>query len=301
MEASNLRAAVDAAAGALRFLLTTPLGLGLSAAGLVAYAALRLWAALRARALACKAARERLGAAEGCFIALKELYALGLGLVAALPGLAALLLSSLALVTLSDGLAKFDEARANAERIRELSAVLRNLEGRRRVMDVRALSSSDGKLTLELSYYDPAQPGRPAAAETVVIAGSDVYFDAIVCNFEYAEIAQGRRVNIAIPYRIFSELVPQAEGLALGARGPDGVPYAFGRADEEIYGIAPEAYRARLTELVALMDDEAAGRRAGVVRSVYGSAPHRLIKAGDRFTIWVEQSGGLTIKESFSF
>jgi hypothetical protein len=37
------------------------------------------------------------------------------------------------------------------------------------------------------------------------------------------------------------------------------------------------------------------------VRSLYGDAVHRAARKGDSFTVWVEQSGGLSVKDSTSF
>jgi hypothetical protein len=39
----------------------------------------------------------------------------------------------------------------------------------------------------------------------------------------------------------------------------------------------------------------------GIVRSLYGDAVHRVAKKGDVFTVWVEQSGGLTVKDPAAF
>jgi hypothetical protein len=46
--------------------------------------------------------------------------------------------------------------------------------------------------------------------------------------------------------------------------------------------------------------DEAA-RGAGIVRSLYGDAVHRGVKKGDSFIVWVEQTGGLSVKDPTSF
>ncbi len=301
MDTESIRTFLDGFADMVRFLAGSPTGRWLVAAGLALFLVLRVGAALRVRALACRSAGERLGFFEAAILSVKEFYSFFLALVAALPALAAAVLTSLALVAVSDSLKSMDRIRLNAERIRELSAVVRNLEGRRRVMDVRVLSVEDGASTLAFEYYDPTVESGPVASQELSIRGTDIYIDSIVCNFDYAEIAQGRRVNIAVPYRLFSDLVPQAEGLPLGTRNAEGIPYAFGRSDEGIYGIAPDAYRARVAELVAIMDDEGRARGEGIVRSLYGSAVHRRVRTGDRYSVWVEQSGGLSIKDTSSF
>jgi len=299
--ATSAREFLYAIADAITWLATTPVGLALLLAGLSALFLLRVWNVARERSLACAAAGKRFSGGEAAGLAFKELYSSVLAVAAAIPAIIAAVAIAVSLVAVADSLRGLDEMRANAERIRELSSVLRNLERRQRVMDVRVEAVEGGISRLVLSFFDPARPSGAAASQTVTLRGTDIYFDAIVCNFDYAEIAEGRRVNLAVPYRVFSDQVPQAAGVALGLRDVGGIPYQFGRPDDEIYGIAPEAFRARLAELVKAMDDDAAARGQGIVRSVYGSAVHRKVAAGDRFSVWVEQSGGLTVKDASSF
>jgi hypothetical protein len=80
-----------------------------------------------------------------------------------------------------------------------------------------------------------------------------------------------------------------------------GVPLMYRRSGEELYGIGSEAYDARLAELMAALRTDEAARGAGIVRSLYGDAVHRGVKKGDSFIVWVEQSGGITIKDGASF
>ncbi|MBP7264397.1 MAG: hypothetical protein KBB32_09485 [Spirochaetia bacterium] len=284
-----------------RALFASPWGLALVGAVVVVVLLARVWNAARDRALACAAAGKRLGAGEAALVAVKELGSAIVGAGAAIPAILAAVAAGAALVAVADSLRSLEEMKANAERVRELSAVVRHLEGRYKVMDVRVDSVSGGTTTLSLSYY--ASDGRdgPAASETLSIAGTDIYLDAVVCNFAYTEIAGGREVNLAVPYRIFSDRVPESQGLPLAVSGPDGVPYMYERAENDIYGLAPGVYRERLAELVSVMGDDAASRREGLVRSVYGNAVHRRVASGDRFSVWVEASGGLSIKDSLRF
>ncbi len=301
MDTEGLKTFLYGFSSVLRFLLGSPLGIALLIGGAALLFALRVWGALRSRALACGAAGTALGWGEGFLILFKEFYSSIVALGAALPAIAAALLASLALVAVSDSLKSMDELRANAARIRELSVVLKNLERRQKVMDLRVLSVKDGVSTIFIEYYDPADESKPAASEELSLPGGDIYLDAIVFNFDYSEIAGGRRVNLALPYRVFSDQLPQAQGLPLRSRDAEGLPYAYGRDEGELYGIAPAAYRERLVELMALLDDERGAREAGIVRSVYGSAVHRRARAGERFTVWIEQSGGITVKDAVEF
>jgi hypothetical protein len=222
-------------------------------------------------------------------------------LLSLLPTLALLAVATLSLVAVGETVSRMEEAAAAAARIRELRAVVRNLERSVKVAEVRVLSRAQGVTKLSFSYFEPASPTKPVATKEIEIAGSDIYFDAVVLNFDYSEIEEGRRTNLAIPYRVFSDEVPQAEAIPLGAFDAEGIPYAFHRADEDVYGLAPEVYRARLAELMEIAKTDAASRKEGIVRSLYGSALHKRVQVGDVLELRIEQTGGMTVKERFPF
>jgi hypothetical protein len=285
----------------LSFALATP-GVWITALAVTAaWLAVRLVRAARTAILAERAAGGKGGGAAAFFAVVDALGAWLLGLAAAAPAALAALAASLALVAVGGTLDRLDEAAANAKRLSELRAVVRNLERSLKVADIDVAAIDHGLTRLDIALYDPSLPGSPVDRRTVALPGTDIYVDSVVLNFDYSEIAAGERVNLAIPYRIFSELVAQRDGISLGTFDPLGIPYIFKRADDDIYGIAPVAYRARLAELMALVRDEASARSSGVVRSLYGSALHRPVKAGDKLEIRVEQSGGLILAERFPF
>jgi hypothetical protein len=74
-----------------------------------------------------------------------------------------------------------------------------------------------------------------------------------------------------------------------------GTPYMFNRADDDIYGLAPDLYRKRLAEFMELVRDESQAKEAGIIRSVYGSAVHKRVNVGDHFEIRSEQTGGIVL------
>jgi hypothetical protein len=75
----------------------------------------------------------------------------------------------------------------------------------------------------------------------------------------------------------------------------------YRRSADELYGIGLDAYEARLAELMAAFRTDEAARSSGIVRSLYGDAVHRGVKKGDSFSVWVEQSGGLSVKDATAF
>ncbi len=283
------------------FLFTTRVGLlSLAAISFLAIG-LRVATAVRTAALAERAASARLTPAGAFLAAFDAASSLAGRLVALLPTLALLAVAALSIAAVGRTVERLEEAAAAAQRIRELRAVVRNLERSVKVAEVKVLSRSLGKTRLSLAYFDPAAPGSRIGERELEIAGSDIYFDAVVLNFRYSEIEEGRETNLAIPYRVFSDEVPQAEGIPLGAFDAEGVPYAFHRADEDVYGLAPAVYRERLAELMEIAKTDAASRKEGIVRSLYGAAVHKRVQAGDALEIRIEASGGMTVKERFPF
>jgi hypothetical protein len=292
-----LYAIADAAA----FLFTTPKGLLILAAVLLLAAGARLWTVLSDRALAHKAAGEDFGPAAATGTALRELAGMGVKAAGALPAIAGIAAALVLLVGVSDASRKMDDYIAGRKRVAELTATVRNIERRYKAVDVRIDDVKDGRIQATLSFFDYKDPKAPAKTQAVDIAGKELFIDAIVCNFDYSEISAGERVNLAIPFKVFSDEVPEAQGLALSILDDSGVPLMYRRAPEEIYGISPDAYSARLSELMDSMRTDEAARGAGIVRSLYGDAVHRAAKKGESFVVWVEQSGGLSIKDSSSF
>jgi hypothetical protein len=287
----------DAAA----FLFTTPKGLIILAALLFLAAGARLWTVLSDRALAHRAAGEAFGPAAATGTALRELAGMGVKAAGALPTIAGIAAALVLLVGVSDASRKMDDYIAGRKRVAELSATVRNLERRYKAMEVRIDDVKDGRIVATLSFFDYQDPKAPAKTQSVNIAGKELFIDALVCNFDYSEISAGAAVNLAIPFKVFSDEVPEVQGLALSILDDSGVPLMYRRSPEEIYGISPEAYAARLSELMDSMRTDEAARGAGIVRSLYGDAVHRAAKKGESFVVWVEQSGGLSIKDSTSF
>ncbi|HOX47570.1 MAG TPA: hypothetical protein PLG14_00180 [Spirochaetales bacterium] len=288
-------------ADASAFLFTTVPGLLLLGGLVLAAAVASVAKALSERRLLAAAAGRNLRAGEAAGIALSRLAAFAAELFTRLPLLAGLAVVLVLASAAAGSLKGLDEYVANRERIAELQAAVRNLDRRQRVADVAILESGDGRFTAEFSFYEGGRARPREASQRVELTGRELYVDAVVCNFAYSEITEGRAVNLALPYRAFSEAVPAAEGEALDLLDSGGVPLMYRLPPEEIYGLEPDRYAERLGEIAALLRDEKAARGAGVVRSLYGAALHRPVRRGDRFTIWAEQTGGLTIKDASAF
>jgi hypothetical protein len=286
---------------AASFFLTRPLGLGILCAALFIAVGARLWTALSDRRLAAKAAGEEFGRGAAAGTALRELAGMGLKAAGALPALAALGAALVLLVGVADATRAVDGYLADRRRVAELGATVRNLERRYKAIEVRIDEAKEGRIKASLAFFGSKDPSFPVKTQAIDIAGRELFIDAIVCNFDYSEISAGRAINLAIPFKVFSDEIPESEGIALALLDEKGSPLMYRRSPDELYGIGSEAYDARLAELMASLRSDEAARGAGIVRSLYGDAIHRGVKKGDLFIVWVEASGGLSIKDAYAF
>jgi hypothetical protein len=292
-----LYAASDAAVS----LFATKLGLAILGAVLFLAAFARLWTVLSDRRLAAKAAGEGFGPAQASGAALRELAVMGVKAAGTLPTIAGVAIALVLLVGVSDATRSMDEYVAGQKRVAELTATVRNLERRYKAIEVRVDEAKEGRIKATLSFFDYKNPKAAPRTQAIDIAGKELFIDALVCNFDYSEITGGKAVNLALPFKAFSDEVPEAEGVSLAILDDAGLPLIYRRAPEDIYGLAPLSYEARVAELMTAMRSDDSARKAGIVRSLYGDAVHRGVKKGDHFVVWIEQSGGLTIKDASSF
>lgn len=221
-------------------------------------------------------------------------------LAAALPTLLGVLVLLGLMVTASAGIEELTSFVGNQKEIARLQGALKHLETRYKVADVEVTDQRYGKTTLMISYYDAQGVIKPGANQMVTLPGRDIYVDSLVINFDFTEIEEGKVRNIALPYRVFSDEISAREGVYLDLQGKGDLPYLLDRNEDTIYGVTPEEYKESLQRVFALLTEPDEARQAGI-RSTYGNALHRIVSSGDRFTLWIEQSGGLVIKEAQDF
>jgi hypothetical protein len=283
------------------FLFTTTFGLAIVGSALVTALSLRVYNAVKTRSLLATGAGGSMKAGEGLAIVLEEGTKIGAWVLTNLPALIAVLVVFTAVVGVGESLQQVDAVIANQRRIAELDTTIRNLERRYKVAEAKVLSQVDGVTTLEFTWFASGNPDKPISKQKISLPGKDIYFDAIVCNFAFSEIENGGARNLALPYRVFSEELAQKDGIPLEIMDARGIPYPYNREEGQLFGIEKLTFDERLAELLAIMSDDEESRKAGIVRSVYGSAVHKVVSTGDRISIWIEQSGGLTIKDAAGF
>jgi len=288
------------------FFFTTKLGIVSLIIFLFLYTALAFYDELIPRKLAYKSIGSY-GVNQVPF--LEKLYIFGkvvsntfFKIISNVPNLLFVALFLILIVGFSSGISTIDDFVKNQERIKELKSVVKQLDKKYKVAEIKVTgyNLTTNKTDLEIKFYDYAKQGFANKKQNISIKGNDIYFDAIVLNFEYSEISTGSTKNIVLPYRIFSEKVPQGEGIELNLKDENGIPLIFKRDEKEIYGMEAEKFTKHTKELMSYITDDKKAKLAGI-RSVYGNAVHKRLRKGEKITIWVEQTGGLVIKKATIF
>jgi Na+-transporting methylmalonyl-CoA/oxaloacetate decarboxylase gamma subunit len=287
------------------YLFTTSTGFILLLLILILTIIFSVYNALKERKLAYMAAKSyssRIPLLEKLYITGNVVSKIAIKVISNVPVFLMVFLFLFMLVGFSRGISGLNEYVANQEKIKELKSIVKQLDKRYKVAEIEVINYSHitDESQLEIRFFDYAKQGFVNDNQEITIKGDDIYFDAVVLNFDYSEIAEGNKINLALPYRIFSEEVPQEEGIRLSLTDENGVPLLYKRTEDEVYGMSHEKYDERVKEIMQYITDKDKAREAGI-RSIYGNAVHKKVKKGETIAVWVEQSGGLVIKNVKDF
>lgn len=285
------------------FLFTKPLGQWLLIAGFLAYITLPAFDAVRMRSLAHKAASNfgsgRLNFTERIYVFFS---AVGRNLAKIVSNAPVLIISLLVLflvVGISKGITTMDKFVQNRKKIKEMQTVLKQLDTNYKVAEMEVLERDyrADSTTIQIRFYDSSLHEFIEDEQKLELAGGIIYFDAMILNFEYSEIAENSKRNLVLPYRIFTNSIPQADAVPLKFKDEEGVPYIYKRNNKEVYGMEVERYNNYIDEFVKFLTDKDYARKAGVRNYSGGNAVHtyRPVRKGQTYVIKVEQTGGLVI------
>ncbi len=297
---------LDPVADFILFLFTTGTGYFILLIFLILYLIFTVMNALRVRHLAHEAISRNLTTPfiEKIYLTLSELVKAFMGIISKLPVLLAVFLILFGVVGLSTAFNTIDDFIENQKRIKELKIVVKNLDKSYIVakLEIIDVNYAENITSLNVYYYDYALDDYLPDYQSVSLKGRDIYFLNYVMNFDYSEIESGKKINLVLPYKIFSEEVSKDDGIKLQTTDSSGIPYVFHRDNDEIYGIDSSGYYSRLEEIAELMTNPEKARMEGV-RSFYAAAPHFInrIKKGQKIVVWVEQTGGLVLKRERLF
>jgi hypothetical protein len=284
------------------FLFTTKLGLGILVLFLVLVVYFVLYNKLQDRKLAYQAVDDgsKIPIRDFIIIILEELSKLFSKILSNLTVLVVVLFLMLAIVGLSATLSTVDNFISNQQQIKELKLVVKNLNQRYKVAKVEVIDYDwrTDSTFMKVSFFDYAQNGYLPDEQEIALPGHEIYFLTYVMNFDYTMIESGQERNIALPYLIFSEKQKQEDGIKLNVKDSTGMPFVFTRQSDDLYGLTMETYNERMLEILSYMNDEDKAREAGI-RSFYATAPSfvKALSKGQTFIIWIEQTGGLVIKQ----
>lgn len=287
----------------ITFLFTTTAGYIVLLSGIVLYLVATLLNALWLRRLQLKAASfSRPLLVERLYIFFQVLGNTLLNLIYKIPLILVVVVSLFALLGVSRGLRSIETFFANQEKIRELKAVVQQLDKRYKVADFEITDMVFDPVTqntttkLRVEYIDYAQTSVKTQPQLISIEGNEIWFDAISINFKYSEIVESGVKNLYLPHRIFSNKVPQEKGIELKYADDNGIPYIYHRASEDIYSLHPDTFPVRVKEIMTCLHDEEAARARGV-RSVTGNTVFVKVFKGYKGSIWIEQTGGITLRQ----
>ena len=192
----------------------------------------------------------------------------------------------------------------NQQRIQELHMTVKNLsksEGLARITligEERTGNTVYPLKTYRIEILDTKGDVIPSQTQEITLRGNEIYIDAININFQYSEISQGEKFNIAYPYRVYSETTAPDKGTPLSCMYEDGktYPVIYSLATSEIYGMKENTYFLRLAEIFDIIKDENLSREMGI-RSVVGVANHFTMKKNEIRDIFIEGTGGISVKK----
>ncbi len=291
------------------FLFSQPTGRRILVLIFGAYLFIPAYDAVRVRTLAAKAA-SNFGSGRIGFI--EKLYVFGSAItknftkiITNAPVILISLLVLMLVVGISKSIESINQFSENQTRIKELTTVVKQLDQRYKVAEVNILDRNPKTDTtkLELRFFDNSLNQYLEVKQQITLKGGIIYFDAMILNFEYSEITDNAKRNLVLPYRIFTNAIAPAKGIELKLKDEKGIPYIYKRNNKEVYGMDIEQYNKYLEEFVTYMTDDEAARKAGIRNTNGGNAVHTFsqVKTGQKYTIWVEQTGGLVIKDGDEF
>ena len=288
------------------FLFTTKIGLIIILSILLLYLIFTIGNTIRVRKLLHRGGSGRVVVPFGelLYIVGSEISKLFAKIISNIPVLLGIILFFTAIVGMSASFKTFDNFMKNQQRIKELKIVVRHLDKRYKVakLEILNIDEINNETTLRVHFFDYEKDDYISETQEISIEGQQIYFMAYVLNFDYSEIETGTKKNIVIPNKIFSELVPSDKGYTLNIKDSIGVPYIFHRAEKDVFGLTIETYNERIKEISSFIEDKDKAREAGI-RSFWGNFVHydKKLRKGMKIIIWVEQTGGLVIKEKKEF
>ena len=188
----------------------------------------------------------------------------------------------------------------NYRKISELNITIKNLSSSESFARITLLNEINrgGRAPIKTYKVDVLDnDGDVISTQSFQLEGSEIVVDNININFDYSRISNGERINIAYPYRVYSEFLPPSKAKPLTCMyNENEVPIIYMLEEDEIYGLEKDVYYKRLQEIFDVIKDENRSREMGI-KSTIGNALHFTMHQGDIMDINIEGTGGVSAKK----
>lgn len=184
--------------------------------------------------------------------------------------------------------------------IKTLEATLQNLQSERKVLELTATAvETQGRdqlnINLQFFAYSPVDGmDIPSGEQVLSVEGKRLYLDFGVINFRYAQIEGGEKMNLAFPYRLFSDQVAAEQGQSL-LTGKEGLPYTFQLPADKIYRLSLDDYREQVAGLLAAATNAEQSRLMGI-RTSYSQAFGLAPQPGRVYSFYATGAGGMVMR-----
>lgn len=189
------------------------------------------------------------------------------------------------------------------ETIYELQCIIKNLKANYPIADLTVVDVTENYVSVKINFYN--QDGNRVFdnEQSFSVKGNTIYLDCVVYNFAFSLIETGEVKNFAIPFRIYSDVVPPDNGIILQNCDTAGVPFVLYDAANAEDQTARDLQKKRLTKLMQIIDNPVAAEQLGILRSMQKNAVGNVaqLKKGNVFILKTEQTGGISLKKKGFF
>lgn len=181
--------------------------------------------------------------------------------------------------------------------IKTLSAVVKNLKSERKVLEIIPVSYENGEMTFKVKYfaYSPVKGKDIMTGEMEYkVYGKKAYFDFIVVNFDYSLVESGEKVNLALPYVIYSDKIPFENGVSIGGE-IEKIPLSLKLDKEDLFLVDKKEYETVIEKLIKAVRDPMLARKLGI-RTSYSEAIVVYPLKNNVYSVYSTATGGIILK-----
>lgn len=148
----------------------------------------------------------------------------------------------------------------------------------------------------KLTFY--SQDGQKVFVNDFLIPGNELYIDFIVLNFDYKLIEQNEKFTLALPYKIFSNIISFNNGISLFLNNNNKIPYFLDYKNNIPYSISLKNYRNTVNYILQIINNNDFAKKEGI-RSYHGSALHFIPQNKDQYIIRTTATGGINLEKIY--